>query len=63
MQVSALKPLSVTNKSVGSRTAAASNVGAAVVVHVAVREPVLLFVNERGFNFMTDFLAIRSLKT
>ena len=30
-----LKPLSVTNNSVGSRTAAASKVGAAVVAHLA----------------------------
>ena len=47
---SSVEPLSVTNNSIGLRTAAAGNVDAAIVAYVAVRESTLLFVTERGFK-------------
>ena len=47
---SSVKPFSVTNNSIGLRTAAAGNVDAAIVAYVAVRESTLLFVTERGFK-------------
>ena len=45
------KPFSVSNSNVGSRTAAAGNVGSAL----SVRESKLLFVTEKGFIFQNDF--------
>ena len=44
------KPFSVANNSVGSRTGAADNSGAAFVVHLARSGRSLLFVLERGFS-------------
>ena len=51
----AIKPLSVTINSVGSQTAAAGNVGAALLfwpkwLTEAVREQTLLFVTERDIR-------------
>ena len=47
---SILTHFSVTNSSVGLRTAVAGNVGAAILTQVAVRESMLLFVTEKGLK-------------